>query len=163
MKPYFLILIVCLFKFNCMPTQSNNTPACIQDFIAQVEAKTFVFSALGKEYGHPIDENVIFQFSVANVAPCFQSVTFIKGYGQDRLENLGLKLAPGYETNLGELSKGFGEFRIAPPDPSGGYAAIAKYKTASTVVQYAIIVEDDHEITSKTTVRSISVRLDYQD
>lgn len=158
-----LFCFVCLMRLSCMPTQSKNTTECIQDLVGQLESKTFVFSELKRSYGFNDDGAEIFQFNLTDAAPCFRDAAFVKSYGQDRLDNISLKLAQGYETTLAALKAGFGEFRMAPADPSGTWSALAKYNTPNEKVDYTIIVEAREKIAPETVIRDISIRLDYQD
>ncbi len=162
MKALFVCFVL-FIKITCMPIPSGNTATCIQDLITHVESQTFMFSDLKQTYGFGKDSAEIFQFRVKDAAPCFKEATFVKGYAKDRLENLVLTLAAGYETTLAELGTTFGEFRMAPPEPGATWTASARYKTANEKVHYAIIAEAREKLTQETQIRNISIRLDYQD
>ena len=160
MRYVHICLFLCLIKLNCMSTKSKNTSDCIKDFIAAVEQKGTVFSALMQDYHAEGGEN-LFQFTAQQPASCLQSATFIKESGKDRLANVTLDLTQ--EVTVSELTEGFGEFRNAPPDPSGFESAIAKYRTANEQVRYALIIEQKGPINPETKVSRISLRLDHMD
>ncbi|MFN8393428.1 MAG: hypothetical protein U0176_02000 [Bacteroidia bacterium] len=143
-----------------MSTKPNNVGECIKEFITAIEVKGTVFSALMQEY-HVDNDESLFQFTVAQPAPCLQSATFIKETGQDRLGNVTLEFSG--DATVAELTKTFGEFRNTPPDPSGYCSAIARYKSASESQRYALIIEQKGAITPETAVRRISLRIDYMD
>jgi hypothetical protein len=136
---------------------------CIRDLIGELESKSFVFSELKNSYGFGEDEEVLFQFNVKDVAPCFEDVAFLKNYSEDRLDHLSLTLAEDFSTTLATLEKDFGKFRMAPPEPSRTWTASAKYKTENKSVNYVIIAEAREPIAAETVIRKITIRLDHQD
>lgn len=160
MRYVHICLFLCLIKLNCMSTKPKNTSDCIKDFIAVIEQKGMVFSALMQDY-HADGGDNLFQFTAQQPASCLQSATFIKENGKDRLENVTLDLTQ--DVTVAALAEGFGEFRNAPPDPSGYNSATAKYRTANEQVRYALIIEHKGTITPETMVRRISLRLDHMD